>query len=123
MEGGFGGRPDDAVIRRAPRRAPWPASAIVTVALCLILIVLLAVLNLLGVQVGAGGYRAEVGGTAADWFNGVATLVALPAAFVVGLRQVRAQTDATAFERQRATGDRADAERLVTDAVVLDARI
>jgi hypothetical protein len=120
MEGGSGGRPDDAVSRGAPRRAPWPTSAIVSVALCLVLVVLLAILNLLGVQVGAGDYRADVGGTAADWFSGVATLVALPVAVVLGLHQLRAQTEATALERQRAASERLDAQRLVSDAVDLD---
>jgi hypothetical protein len=120
MEGGTGGRPYDAAIPRAPRRAPWPVSAVVAVAVCLVLVVLLAILNLLGVQVGTGRYRAEVGGTAADWFSGVATLVALPAAVIVGLRQVRAQTEATAFERQRAADERVQAQRLVTDALDLD---
>jgi len=115
---GTGGRPDDATPRRAPRGAPWPASAIVAVAVCLVLVVLLAILNLLGVQVGSG-YRAEVGGTAAEWFSGFATLVALPAAVVVGLRQVRAQTEATEHELQRAADERDEAQRLLTDAVVL----
>jgi hypothetical protein len=92
----------------------------VAVALSLVLVVLLAILNLLGVQIGASGYQADVGGTAAEWFSGAATLVALPVAVVVGLRQVQAQSDATAFERQRAAGEHADAQRLVTDAVDLD---
>jgi hypothetical protein len=119
MDGGAGGRPEDATIPRARRRAPWPPSAIVAVAVCLVLIVLLAILNLLGVQVGSG-YRSDVGGTAAEWFSGVATLVALPAAVVVGLRQVRAQTQATEYELQRAADERVDAQRLLTDAVDLD---
>ncbi|HKE75372.1 MAG TPA: hypothetical protein VKB57_17245 [Acidimicrobiales bacterium] len=89
-------------------------------ALCAVVIALLAILNLLGVQVGSGSYRAEVGGTAAEWFSGVATLVALPAAVVVGLRQARAQSEATAFERRRAHAERAAAERLAADAVDLD---
>jgi len=119
MDGGSGGRPVDATTPRGPRRAPWPPSAIVAVAVCLVLIVLLAILNLLGVQLGSG-YRADVGGTAAEWFSGVATLVALPAAVVVGLRQVRAQTEATEYELQRAADERVDAQRLLTDAVDLD---
>jgi hypothetical protein len=121
MEDGLGGRTGRVASPRRPR-APWPASAIVAVALCLVLIALLAILNLVGVQIGAG-YRAEVGGTAADWFSGVATLVALPAAVIVGLRQVRAQTDAIEFERRRVADERAEAERLVTDAVDLDVRV
>ena len=108
--------PDERATPRGPGRAPWPTSAIVSVALCAVLVALLAILNLLGVQVGSGSYRAEVGGTAAEWFSGVATLVALPAAVVVGLRQARAQSEATAFERQRAHAERANAERLATDA-------
>ena len=63
MEGGYGGRPEDPTVSRAPRRAPWPPSAIVAVAVCLVLVVLLAILNLLGVQVGSG-YEPDVGGTA-----------------------------------------------------------
>jgi hypothetical protein len=122
MEDGLGGRTGRVA---SPRRrpAPWPASAIVAVALCLVVIALLAILNLVGIQIGAGDYRADVGGTAADWFSGVATLVALPAAVVVGLRQVRAQTDAIEFERRRVADSRAEAERLVTDAVELDVRV
>jgi hypothetical protein len=118
MDGGYGGRPYDATTPRAPTRPPWPPSAIVAVAVCLVLVVLLAILNLLGVQLGAG-YEADVGGTAAEWFSGVATLVALPAAVVVGLRQVRAQTEATEHELQRAADERVDAQRLLTDAVDL----
>lgn len=119
MDGGYGGRPEDPTVSRAPRRPPWPPSAIVAVAVCLVLVVLLAILNLLGVQVGSG-YEPDVGGTAAEWFSGVATLVALPAAVVVGLRQVRAQTEATEYELQRAADERVDAQRLLTDAVDLD---
>ena len=118
MDGGYGGRPQDPTVLRAPRRPPWPPSAIVAVAVCLVLVVLLAILNLLGVQVGSG-YEPDVGGTAAEWFSGVATLVALPAAVVVGLRQVRAQTEATEYELQRAADERDEAQRLLTDAVVL----
>src|SRR5262249_2973305 len=102
-------------------RPRWPTSAIVAVALCAVLVALLTSLDLVGLQIGgAGGYRADVGGTAADWFSGIATLVAVPAAVIVGLRQVRAQSEATAFERQLAAGERADSQRLATDAVELD---
>jgi hypothetical protein len=120
LAGESGGWIDDVATPRVPRRTAWPASAIVAVALSLLLVVLLAILNLLGVQIGVGGYRADVGGTAAEWFSGTATLVAVPVAVIVGLRQVKAQSEATAFERRRAAGERADAQRLVTDAVDLD---
>jgi hypothetical protein len=120
MRGEYGGLPDGRATPRAPGRVPWPTSAIVVVAFCVVLVALLAILNLLGLQVGSGRYPADVGGTAADWFSAVATLVALPAAVVVGLRQVRVQSEATAFERERVAGEWAEAQRLVTDAVDLD---
>jgi hypothetical protein len=69
-------------------RQKWPASAVAVVAIVVCVCALLLLLNVLGVQIGTGTYDADVSGSVAEWFGALATLVALPAAVFLGLRQL-----------------------------------
>jgi hypothetical protein len=105
------------------RHEHWPTSAILTVAGCAVAILVLALLNVLGIQLGSGPYQADVGGSVAEWSAAVATLVALPTAVLTGVRQIGAQSAATdLFRRQLAAEEEArERERDADLALVLDA--
>jgi hypothetical protein len=83
----------------ADRRA-WPPSAVAVVAIVVCACVLLLALNVLGVQIGGGRYNADVGGSVAEWFGAIATLVAIPAAVFLGLRQLRSATEQLELARR-----------------------
>jgi hypothetical protein len=101
----------------------WPTSAILAVAGCAVVILVLALLNVVGIQLGSGPYQADVGGSVAEWSAAVATLVALPTAVFIGVRQIGAQSAATElFRRQLAAEEEArELERDADLALVLDA--
>jgi hypothetical protein len=100
-------------------RQKWPASAVAVVAIVVCVCALLLLLNVLGVQIGTGTYDADVSGSVAEWFGALATLVALPAAVFLGLRQLSsagaqldlARREFTAAEEERR--ERVAAERML----------
>ena len=99
----------------------WPVSAVCSVAFLAVLVLVLAAMNVLGVQVfGDDGYDADVGGTAAEWFGAIATLVALPAAVLFGVRQLQSSGEVIELERRKwdaERAERADRERAELAAV------
>lgn len=62
---------------------------------------LLLLANIVGVRVGGGSYDAGTGGSLADWFEAMATLVAVPVAVLVGVRQLRSSGEALELGRRR----------------------
>lgn len=88
-----------SALRRA-QRAPWPATAVVLVSVLGIAAALLLFINLAGIRLRpAGRYNSDVGGSVAEWFGALATLVALPVAVVLGLRQLNQRTEERAEDR------------------------
>lgn len=65
----------------------WPLSAMIIVCLLTFAVAMLVLLNIVGVQLGGGGYDEKVGGTVADWGAVLVPLVGIPFAFWLGLRQ------------------------------------
>jgi hypothetical protein len=80
----------------AGRPARWPVSATCTVAVLSVLVLLLVVMNVLGLHLlgDDGRYDPDTGGSVAEWFGALATLVALPAAVLFGVRQLQSSGDA-----------------------------
>ena len=103
--------------------ARWPASAIVAVAACCIAIVLLALVNVLAVPIAGNGYNPDVGGTVADWFAAAATAIAVPAAMLIGIRQIGAQNAANEMAHRQHAVERDDRMRQqhAEHALALDA--
>jgi hypothetical protein len=96
---------------RTPRRAPWPASAVGAVAVLSVLVTLLAFMNLVGLQIGEDGhYNPTAGGNVADWLGAIGTLIALPAALMFGVRQLRAEAHSIQLTRQQLEHDLAEQE-------------
>lgn len=91
----------------------WPVAALCCIAILAVMVLALLVMNILGVQLlGDDGYDPDVGGTAAEWFGAVATLVALPAAVLFGVRQLQSSGEAIEIERRRWETERTErAER------------
>lgn len=92
-------------------------------------LVLLAI-NLMGIRLTGAGYDAETGGSVADWFAAISTLVAVPAAVLVGVRQLQSATEALELGRRQLAAEeteraeRRGAERArLTDALRLDVQV
>lgn len=101
-------------------RPGWPASAVAIVAIAVSVCALLLVLNVLGVQIGGGGYDADIGGSVAEWFGAIATLVALPAAVFLGLRQLKSAADQLDLARREfAAADEERKERVAAERKLL----
>jgi hypothetical protein len=109
----------------------WPLSAICIVTVSSVATVVLLIMNLFGLQIWDGrDYNASVGGSVAEWFGAVSTLVAIPAAVLFGVRQLQAASAAIELSRrQLATAEierieRRDAEQArLRDAVRVRARV
>jgi hypothetical protein len=115
--------------RSAPdvdRSTGWPPSAICAVAILGAVTALLLFINLVGIRIGASSYDAEAGGSMAEWFEAIATLVAVPVAVLVGVRQLRTTSEGLELGRRRFVAEeieRAERQRaeqaLLRDAVRL----
>lgn len=86
---------------RRPRSGEWPLSAICAVAVASVAAALLLLMNVFGLRIGGGSYDAETGGSMAEWFEALATLVTLPVAVLVGVRQLRSTSEQIELGRQR----------------------
>jgi hypothetical protein len=76
-----------------------------------VLVTLLAFMNLVGLQVGEDGhYNPTAGGNVADWLGAIGTLIALPAALMFGVRQLRAEAHSIQLTRQQLEHDLAEQE-------------
>lgn len=103
----------------------WPLSAICLVTVALVVAIGLLIMNVFGLRIWNGdGYDADVGGSVAEWFGAVSTLVAVPAALLFSVRQLQAAGEAIELgRRQLATAEierreRQEAEQaLLRDAV------
>jgi hypothetical protein len=85
-----------------------------------VLVLVLLVLNMFGIKLIGRGYDANVGGSAADWFGALATLVALPAAVLFSVRQLQSSTEAIELERRKWDEDQAErAERRSAELAAL----
>jgi len=93
-----------------PRR--WPVSAVCCVAVLAVLVLLLLLVNVLGLRLFGddGGYDANTGGSVAEWFGAIATLVALPAAVLFGVRQLQSSGDAILLGQRQLEADQAERE-------------
>jgi hypothetical protein len=101
-------------------RRSWPPSAVAVVAVVVCACVLLLALNVLGVQIGRGGYNADVGGSVAEWFGAIATLVAIPAAVFLGLRQLSSATEQLELARREfMAADEERRERIAAEQALL----
>lgn len=110
----------------ARRDRAWPLSAVIGVAVTSSLALALLVLNLLGIQVTGGSYDAATGGSVAEWFGALATLVAVPVAVFVGVRQLRSASEQIelgrrqlALEEVERAGRRGAEQAILRDAVRL----
>jgi hypothetical protein len=119
-------------VRSDPDRGParrerkWPLSAIVGVAVASSLALVLLVMNLLGIQVADATYDANVGGSLAEWFGALSTLVTVPVAVFVGVRQLRSSGEQIelgrrqlALEEIERAGRRGAEQAIMRDAVRL----
>jgi hypothetical protein len=87
----------------------WPVSAVCAVAVLTVLVVLLVMVNVLGLRVfDDGHYDADTGGSVAEWFGAIATLVALPAAVLFGVRQLQSSGDAILLGQRQLEADEAE---------------
>jgi hypothetical protein len=88
----------------------WPVSAICCVAVLSVVVLLLLVMNLLGLHLlgGDGRYDPDTGGSVAEWFGALATLVALPAAVLFGVRQLQSSGDAILLGQRQLEADQAE---------------
>jgi hypothetical protein len=85
-----------------PRARRWPVSAVCCVAVLSVLVLVLVVMNLLGLQLGRDGdYDPQAGGSVAEWLGAIGTLVALPAAVLFGVRQLRSTNEALQLGRDQ----------------------
>ena len=91
----------------------WPVSAICCVAVLAVLVLLLLVANVLGLHLFGddGRYDPSSGGTVADWFGAIATLVAIPAAVLFAVRQLQSSGDAIVLGQRQLEADQAERER------------
>lgn len=119
-------------VRAGPDRGParreskWPLSAIVGVAVASSLALVLLMMNLLGIQVASATYDANVGGSVAEWFGALSTLVTVPVAVFVGVRQLRSLGEQVelgrrqlALEEIERAGRRGAEQAILRDAVRL----
>jgi hypothetical protein len=90
----------------------WPVSAICCVAVLGVLVLLLLVANVLGLHLFGddGRYDPDTGGSVAEWFGAIATLVALPAAVLFGVRQLQSSGDAILLGQRQLEADEAERE-------------
>jgi hypothetical protein len=104
--------------RSAPR---WPVSAVCAVAVLAVLVLVLLVMNVLGLQLGRGGrYDPQAGGSVAEWFGAIATLVALPAAVLFGVRQLQSTGEAIQLGQRQLEADQQErAERRLAELAAL----
>jgi hypothetical protein len=88
--------------RPAGRRGAigWPLSAICAVAMLVVVAALLILMNLLGIRLGRD-YDPATGGTMAEWFEALATLIAVPLAVLVGVRQLQSTSEQIELGRQQ----------------------
>jgi hypothetical protein len=107
------------------QRARWPVAAICCVTVLTVLVLLLLLMNVLGLQLGRdGGYDAEAGGSVAEWFGAIATLVALPAAVLFGVRQLQSTSEAIQLGQRQLEADQAErAERKGAELAALHAAL
>jgi hypothetical protein len=115
-------RPPGAPGTPAGRRR-WPVSATCCVVVSSSLAVVLLLLNLFGIQVGHGEYDADIGGSVAEWFGAVATLVTIPVAVFVGVRQLQSSGEALDLGRRQLAIDEIEraGRRGVEQALLRDA--
>lgn len=64
----------------------WPPSALITVGVLAVATCLLAISSLQGATLGSGAYDAEISGSLADWFAGIAAFLAVPIALWINSR-------------------------------------
>lgn len=104
--------------RTEPR---WPVSAVCAVAVLAVLVLLLLVMNVLGLQLGRDGrYDPQAGGSVAEWFGAIATLVALPAAVLFGVRQLQSTGEAIRLGQRQLEADQQErAERRLAELAAL----
>jgi len=119
---GASGNPRTADPSLAPERTKrWPASAVCCVVVLAVLVLALVSMNLFGIHLGRdGGYDADMGGSVADWIGAIGTLVALPAAVLLGVRQLQSSGEAIQLGRHQLAADRAErAERRSAELAAL----
>jgi hypothetical protein len=100
----------------------WPVSAVCCVAVLSVLALLLLLMNVLGLRLfgGDGHYDPDTGGSVAEWFGSIATLVALPAAVLFGVRQLQSSGDAILLGQRQLEADQAErAERRAIELATL----
>jgi hypothetical protein len=90
----------------------WPVSAVCCVAVLAVLVLLLLLINVLGLRLFGddGHYDSATGGSVAEWFGAIATLVALPAAVLFGVRQLQSSGDAIVLGQRQLEADQAERE-------------
>ena len=89
----------------------WPVSAVCAVAVLVVLVLLLLIVNVLGLRLfDHGHYDPDTGGSVAEWFGALATLVALPAAVLFGVRQLQSSGDAILLGQRQLEADQAERE-------------
>jgi hypothetical protein len=90
----------------------WPVSAVCAVAVLSVVVLLLLLMNVLGLHLMGddGGYDPATGGSVAEWFGAIATLVALPAAVLFGIKQLQSSTDALQLGQRQLAADQAERE-------------
>ena len=89
-------------------RPAWPLSAICAVLVASVLVVVLVLVNLFGIRLTDGHYDPEVGGSMAEWFEAFATLLAIPAAVVFGVRQLQSTGAVLELERRQLVAEEAE---------------
>lgn len=85
---------------RAGRAVGWPVSAVCAVAVLCVVASLLLLMNLFGVRL-SGSYDPAIGGSMAEWFEALATLIAVPLAVLVGVRQLQSTSEQIELGRRQ----------------------
>lgn len=117
-DGAWADQPDDA-LTQTDRVRGWPLSAICAVFVTSVLVVVLLLMNLLGIQLG-GDYDPAVGGNMAEWFEALATLLAIPAAVLFGVRQLQSTGAVLDLERRQLIAEELErAERRNVEQAIL----
>jgi hypothetical protein len=118
-DGAEAGDEPDNMTTPSDRVPGWPLSAICAVFVTSVLVVVLLLMNLFGIQLG-GDYDPAVGGNMAEWFEALATLLAIPAAVLFGVRQLQSTGAVLDLERRQLVAEELErAERRNVEQAIL----